>query len=99
MDWMSMVTLDRLGAMATIVFVAWLVITDRLVWHTRLTEERVRAQRWESVALDALRTGTQAGVRAAEVSNEVLSRLPDAAAEKPTQPQAPASRFRIRKKR
>lgn len=56
---------------------AMLVITDRLVWHTRLTRAEAQRDRWEQIALDALTTGAQAGVRAAEISNEVLSRLPD----------------------
>lgn len=56
---------------------AMLVITDRLVWHTRLTRAEAQRDRWEEIALDALTTGAQAGVRAAEISNEVLSRLPD----------------------
>lgn len=59
------------------VALAMLVITDRLVWHTRLTRAEAQRDRWEAIALEALATGAQAGVRAAEISNEVLSRLPD----------------------
>lgn len=65
-----------LTVVGVVVALAMLVITDRLVWHTRLKAETARADRWESIALDALHTGASAGVRAAEVSNEVLSKLP-----------------------
>lgn len=67
---------NDITAVGVFITFATLVITDRLVWHTRLRSAEDRADRWEKVALDALGTGGHAGVRAAEVSNEVLSRLP-----------------------
>lgn len=67
---------DSVTSIGVLVTVATLVITDRLVWHTRLKAAEERADRWEHVALDAMRTGTQVGVRAAEVSSNVISRLP-----------------------
>jgi hypothetical protein len=67
-----------LTVVGVVVSLAMLVITDRLVWHTRLKAETARADRWEDIALKALATGASAGVRAAEVTSEVLSKLPDA---------------------
>lgn len=69
--------IDRIGAISTLLTIAILVITDKLVWHTRLKNAEQRADRWERVALDALTAGAQAGVRAAEVAVEVVSALPD----------------------
>lgn len=71
--------LDKLGAMATVTLFAILVITDKLVWHTRLKKSEARADRWEAVALDALHAGARAGVAAAEATVEVVSALPDPA--------------------
>lgn len=75
-DWLPLAALDKVGTIGIVLFIAGLVITDRLVWHTRLKLAEARADRWEKVALDALQTGARSGVRAAEVSHEVLSRLP-----------------------
>ena len=68
---------DKVSAVAVIIIVAWLVITDKLVWHTRLKNAEKRADRWETVALEALTAGAQAGVKAAEVAVGVVSALPD----------------------
>lgn len=70
-------SLDRLGAAAVLTLVALAIITDKLVWHTRLKAAEKRADRWERIALDALTAGAQAGVRAAEVAVDVVSALPD----------------------
>lgn len=77
MEFMSLEMLDRLSAVAILVAVALAVITNRLVWHTRLKAAEDRADKWETVALDALRTGAQAGVKAAEVTVDVVSAMPD----------------------
>ena len=69
--------LDRLTAVAVLSLVALAVITDKLVWHTRLKNAEARADRWERIALDALSAGAQAGVKAAEVTADVVSALPD----------------------
>lgn len=73
----TLANVDRISAVAVIVIVAWLVITDKLVWHTRLENAEKRADRWETVALEALTAGAQAGVKAAEVAVGVVSSLPD----------------------
>lgn len=69
--------IDRLGAVGTLIFIALLVIGDKLIWHTRLTKAENRADRWEAVALEALTAGAQAGVKAAEVAVGVVSSIPD----------------------
>lgn len=72
-------TLDRVGAVSTVLVMAFLVITDKLVWHKRLQEQRERADRWEKAAWDAITIGAAAGVKAAEVTATVVSALPDPA--------------------
>lgn len=75
-------TLDRIGSAGTLILVAFLVITDKLVWHTRFKEQRDRADRWEAVAWEAITVGAAAGVKAAEVTANVVSALPDPALDK-----------------
>lgn len=70
-------TLDRMGAMTTVIVFALLIITDKFIWHTRYKAEVARADRWETVALNALTAGAQAGVQAAEVAVQVVSSIPD----------------------
>ena len=70
-------TLDRIGAVGTLALIALLVITDKLVWHTRLRKVERDRDKWQQIAIDALTTGAQAGVRAAEVAVGVVSSLPD----------------------
>lgn len=82
MEFLSLAAVDRIGAAAIVTIIAILVITDKLVWHSRLKASEARADRWETIALEALHTGTQAGVRAAEVATDVLSKMPDPAAER-----------------
>lgn len=72
---------NNIGVVGLVVFFGLLVITDKLVWHTRLKRANDRADKWERVALDALVLGAQAGVKAAEVTADVVSALPD-----PTRP-------------
>ncbi len=69
--------LDKASAVAIMMVTALLVITDRLVWHTRLKKAEERADRWEQIAFSALSDGAAAGVRAAEVAAEVVSAIPD----------------------
>lgn len=69
--------LDRLTAVVVLSAVALSVITDKLVWHTRLKKAEERADRWERVALEALMSGAEAGVKAAEVTVDVVSAMPD----------------------
>lgn len=75
----DLTVLNRLLAVPILAGFALLVITDKLIWHTRLARETARADRWERIALDALRAGAEAGVKAAEVTADVVSALPDPA--------------------
>lgn len=77
MDFLDLSLLDRLTAVVVLSAVALSVITDKLVWHTRLRKAEARADRWEHIALDAMNAGARAGVRAAEVTVDVVSALPD----------------------
>lgn len=79
MDFAAAELLDKLGTVVVILLVAYGVITEKLVWHTRFKRETERADRWERVALDALKLGAQAGVKAAEVTADVVAALPDPA--------------------
>lgn len=74
---LSIGSIDRASAVAIFAIMALLVITDKLVWHTRLKASEARADRWEAVALEALRTGAASGVKAAEVAVSVVSAIPD----------------------
>lgn len=69
-------TLDRIGAVTTLIVIAALVIMDKLVWHTRLKTAQARADRWEGIALDLL-TSAKASVAAAEVTAHIVAGLPD----------------------
>lgn len=77
MDLFNAVSLDKVGSVAVLLTVAIAVITDKLVWHTRLKRAEERAERWERVAIEALTAGAQAGVKAAEVTVDVVSAIPD----------------------
>jgi hypothetical protein len=68
--------IDRIGAVTTLIVVAVLVITDKLVWHTRLKAAQGRAERWEGIALDLL-VSAKASVQAAEVTAHIVAGLPD----------------------
>lgn len=78
----SLAALDRAGLVGVLIIVALGVITEKLVWHTRLKSAEERADRWERIALDALTVGAKAGVKAAEVTADVVSALPDPGKEK-----------------
>lgn len=69
--------IDKAGVVVVLALIAIAVITDKLVWHTRLKNAESRADRWEEIALAALSGPAQAGVRAAEVAVGVVSSIPD----------------------
>lgn len=75
-EFFTVARIDSIGAVATIIVVAVLVITDKLVWHTRHKAVIKRAERWENIALDLL-VSAKAGVAAAEVTANVVAGLPD----------------------
>lgn len=61
---------------AALALVALMVITDRLVWHTRLKAAEARADKWEGIALRAVGVAETLTVHG-EVANDVLTKLPD----------------------
>lgn len=69
---------DSLGAVAVMITIAVLVITDKLVWHTRLRRAEQRADRWEKAALELIPL-INAGVSAAETTASIVAALPDPA--------------------
>lgn len=71
--------LDKVTAVAVLLMIALAVITDKLVWHTRLKKAEDRADRWEQIAMQALNAGAVAGLRAAEVTSDIVQSLPDPA--------------------
>lgn len=82
MEFLNLNVLDNLGSVAALSAVALAVITDKLVWHTRLKKAEARADRWEKIALDALSAGAHAGVSAAEVTADVITAFPQTVRDK-----------------
>lgn len=68
------------GLGSIVLLVVLLILTDKLVWHKRLRESEKRVAKWEGIALTALGVADKLTVHA-EVTNEVLTRLPDPAKE------------------
>lgn len=64
---------------AALVVVALMVITDKLIWHTRLAKVEKQRDDWQAMALRALGVADKMTVHA-EVANEIVSKLPDPAA-------------------
>lgn len=73
---LSWAALDNLTTVGVVVAMAILVITDKLIWHKRLAASEARADRWETIALEALTSGAKAGVSAAETTADIVSALP-----------------------
>lgn len=71
--------LNKLLAVPILAAGALLALTDKLIWHTRLEKAEDRAERWERIALIALSAGAEAGVKAAEVTVDVVSAIPNPA--------------------
>lgn len=77
MDFLTLSNLDSVSTLTVLSLVALSIITDKLVWHTRLKKAEARAERWEQVAVQALTAGATAGVHAAEVAVGIVSSIPD----------------------
>lgn len=71
--------IDNLPAAVVVIIVALGVITDKLVWHTRLKKAEARAEKWERIALRAMASGARAGIEAAETAVEAVKAIPDPA--------------------
>lgn len=61
---------------AVLVFVALLVITDKLVWHRRLEKVEKERDEWKDAALRALGVADKMTV-AGEITTQVMAQLPD----------------------
>lgn len=72
MEWLSGLPVGEITGPAALVLVAVLVITDKLVWHTRLAKAEAARERWERVALEVLDVTGRLTVQA-EVTNDVLT--------------------------
>lgn len=85
MEFLSIVSLEQAGLVGVLASVAIAVITGRLRWGPRVDAEmakvEARADRWEAVAIEALKIGAQAGVTAAETTATIVSAMPDPARE------------------
>lgn len=68
---------DKIGTLAILGAVAVAVITDKLVWHTRYKKALADKDRWEGIALDALRGSAATAVQTAETAVAVVSNIPD----------------------
>lgn len=76
MEFLNSLPFSEITGTAVLCAVAGLVITDKLIWHTRLRHCEEQRDKWERIALTALGTAEKLTVQA-EVTNEVLTRLPD----------------------
>jgi hypothetical protein len=84
----DLIPLGQVTGIGVLTIIAWLVITRKLIWHTDLQEtkagdaanlakvERERDE-WKNIALSLLGVTEKLTVQA-EVTNEVISRLPSA---------------------
>lgn len=86
LDGVPIALLNGLGVVGLWSAIGYLMLTDRLVWHTRLrreheewqgrlSREQVDRERWEGIALRALGVAEKMTVHA-EVANEVLTAIP-----------------------
>jgi hypothetical protein len=73
--------METLTGYGSLIVIAILTITRKIVWHKDLDFERRRADKWEGIALRALGIAEKTTVHA-EVTNALISKLPDPAAEK-----------------
>lgn len=72
------IQLDQVTGYGVLVVIALLVITDKLVWHSRLEKAEKRVERLEGM-LDRALGVSERSVVGAEVAADVVSKLPDPA--------------------
>lgn len=70
-----------LGATGLLSLVVLLLLTDKLIWHTRLRKAEADRDRWQGVALNALGVADKLTVQG-EVTTKIVAALPDPAARK-----------------
>jgi len=73
--------LTDLGSTTLLAVVFLAVLTDKLVWHTRLAKLEKDRDRWQQVALNALGVADKLTVTG-EVTSALVAALPDPAARK-----------------
>ena len=82
----DLIPLGQLTGAGAVLIVAWLVITRKLVWHTDLEKAEQAADKilgkaererdeWKNISLSLLGVTEKLTVQA-EVTNEVMSRIP-----------------------
>lgn len=69
-------SVGEISGPAALVIIAVLVITRRLVWHTDVEKLERDRDKWQQIALQSLGVADKLTVQA-EVTNEVLTHLPD----------------------
>src|SRR5688500_18124756 len=65
-----------IGATGLLSLVVVLMLTDRLIWHKRLTKAEADRDRWQQVALNALGVADKLTVQG-EVTTKLVAALPD----------------------
>ncbi len=81
MEWAGISSVGQLSTPAVLAVIALLVITDKLVWHTRLRRAEQRVEKLEGMLLSALGVAERTTV-GAEVAHKVIGHLPDPGKEK-----------------
>ncbi|MDP9820375.1 hypothetical protein [Nocardioides massiliensis] len=76
MEWAGISSVAQLSTPAVLAVIALLVITDKLVWHTRLKRAEKRVEKLEEMLLSALGVAERTTV-GAEVAHKVIEQLPD----------------------
>lgn len=69
--------LNNVGVVGGCLLLVWLFIKDKIVSGKRLREVTAERDRWQQVALDAMRASATAIVPAAETVHALVSHLPD----------------------
>ena len=75
-DWLAASQIGQLSGPAVLSVIAILAITDKIVWHTRLRRIEKERDHWRDMAVGLLQTASSLTVTA-EVTNDLLTALPD----------------------
>jgi len=70
------IPVQDLGATSLLALAFLLVLTDRLVWHTRLNKAEKERDEWKNLALKALGVADKLTVQG-EVTTALVASLPD----------------------
>lgn len=74
--------LNNVGVVGGCLILVYLFVKDHLVSGKRLRQAERDRDRWQTIALDAIRVSATAIVPAAETVHALVSNLPDPGAEK-----------------